>query len=107
MRLRLPAFCFVILSLLLLWYVKPFSCASTIYTWYGMLPAQIAASAAVSLIGFLGTPLLSTGTLPILQACHSLDCLLSYSARYLCNCDNHPLRHPMRQVLKACAVVDC
>ena len=79
MRLRLPAFCFVILSLLLLWYVKPFSCASTIYTWYGMLPAQIAATAAVVLISFIGTPTSSTGTLPILQArqfpdvyCHKL-----------------------------------
>ena len=77
MRLRLPAFCFVMLSLLLLWYVKPFSCASTVYTWFGMLPAQIAATAAVVLISFIGTPTSSTGTLPILQAGHLQDFLLS------------------------------
>ena len=33
MRLRLPAFTFFILSLLLLWYVKPFSCTSVVFTW--------------------------------------------------------------------------
>ena len=68
MRLRLPAFGFFILSLLLLWYVKPFSCNSLIDTWFGMLPGQLAATAAVLLISFVGTPKSCGGHMPILQA---------------------------------------
>ena len=37
MRLRLPAFTLFMLSMLLLWFVKPFSCDSLVYTWFGML----------------------------------------------------------------------
>ena len=68
MRLRLPAFGFFILSLLLLWYVKPFSCNSLVDTWFGMLPGQLAATAAVLLISFVGTPKSCGGHMPILQA---------------------------------------
>ena len=68
MRLRLPAFGFFILSLLLLWYVKPFTCNSLIDTWFGMLPGQLAATAAVLLISFVGTPKSCGGHMPILQA---------------------------------------
>ena len=47
MRLRLPAFTFFVLSLLLLWYVKPFTCTSVVFTWYASVATGFSSRAGL------------------------------------------------------------
>ncbi|KAK9814385.1 hypothetical protein WJX72_004954 [[Myrmecia] bisecta] len=68
MRMRATVFTFFILSITLLWLVRPACCAAFAFTWLGLLPMQVVMTAAVLAWSCLTMPQDPDATAPLVQA---------------------------------------
>eukprot|EP00884_Botryococcus_braunii_P001515 jgi/Botrbrau1/11364/Bobra.0038s0112.1 len=67
MRMRSATMVMFVLTVTLLWYLKPDSCRSYVYIWYGMLPVQVVQTGAAVVYTSLVTPADPKGVLPVLR----------------------------------------